>query len=811
MGSRSPRSGRRRGGLSTRPPARPGAGRREAVEPGIRRRRSSGRRPRRNRLRLLLIALGLTAAIAGGGVAAAMVAYASYRSQLPDAATVAAMEPGLDSHVYDAKGNLIGVFDDNGFRHVHVTLDNISQYVKLATIDVEDRHFYNEGSWDLPRIVKAGWNDLRHNGSTQGASTITEQLAKISFFNAPQRSIDYKIKEIVLGNEIDANFTKDQILEMYLNRVPYGNHAVGIETAAELYFFKSANELDLAQSTMLAGLPQSPSVYQPNIHDPSVDVNPAAKDRQREVLAAMVGNGDITQEQADAALAEKLVFHDWSESNPNPYPDVMDYVKNYLSSNFGDSFEQPGGWDVYTTIDPVMQNNAQTSLHDGIAKIRVVHNGRDGAVVNIDPKTGKVLALVGRWDRNDPDTGMTDMALRGRSPGSTIKLFTYSAAIASHLYNIETPILDAPIHLRAGDGSDYSPLNYDRRYHGVCALKVCFGNSFNIPAVKVEAAVGINYITTLEIAAGLTSMAEPANRPGPQNYSATLGGELLTPLELADGVATIADLGLHHDPSPIDHIIDRPTGKTLFTLDPNRSARQVIPQNVAFIIAEITSNDNNRLSEFGPRGDLTLPDRRVSAKTGTAEFFLDNWTVGWTPELATVVWVGNPYDTCLKDQDRPAMAAAIARGNVLYTGQKVTDPFSPQDLAHYGLSPYNGACGHLDNSSGITGAAPIWNAVMRADLAGTKADWYTIPKDVVQVGSGDNADFYLPGMQRAAAPCYFYGSYVPPAGSTCVYGGPHYPAPSPTAAPVQSPSGAPMPTSPPPPPPPSSAPTPKPH
>jgi membrane peptidoglycan carboxypeptidase len=737
---------------------------RSAMEPVRRRRRASLRRPRRShRLRLALIALAVVGSLAGGLVAAVFVAYASYRSQLPDAQTVAAMEPPLDSHVFDSKGNLIAVFNDSGVRHLHASLDNISLYTRLATIDVEDRHFYTEGSWDLPRLIKAGWDNLRHTGTTQGASTITEQLAKISFFNSPERSIDYKVKEIVLGNEIESNFTKDQILEMYLNRVPYGNHAIGIETAAELYFFKSAKDLDLAESAMLAGLPQSPSALNPVIHDASTTVNPAAKARQREVLDAMVSNGDITEKQANAAFAEKLTFHDWSESTPNPYPDVRDYVQRWLNVNFGSNYIDPGGWDIYTTIDPTKQVAAETALHNGIAAIRNQHNAKDGAIVNIDPKTGKVLALVGAWDYGDPDVGQTNMALKTRSPGSTIKLFTYSAAIASHLFTMTTPIVDAPVHLSPGPGQPtYSPLDYDRRWHGTCAVKTCFGNSLNVPAVKVEAAVGIPYITNLEIAAGIGSYANAGpggDRPCATCYSATLGGFPVTPLELADGAATIADLGVHHDASPVDHIVDRGTGKTFFTLNPDASARRVVPENVAFIIDEITSNDANRVMDFGPHGDLWLPDRKVSAKTGTAEFFLDNWTVGWTPDFVSTVWVGNPYPSCLRNADRPAMANAINHGRALYSGMTVNDPFSPADLAHYGLKPINNACGHLDNSSGITGAAPIWHRDIEAALAGTPQDWYSIPKDVVEVGTGDTGDFFLPGTHsnpNAGKTCYFF-------------------------------------------------------
>lgn len=766
-----------------------------AAAPAVRRRRFSLRGARRRRYRALLITVALLTSLVLALIAGMLVSYASYRSQLPDAATVAAMEPPLDTHVYDSKGGLIAVFNDSDFRHQHVALADISAWAKTATIDVEDRHFYGEGSWDLPRLVKAGWDNLRHTGQTQGASTITEQLAKISFFNSPQRSLDYKVKEIVLGNELDANLTKDQILEMYLNRVPYGNHAIGIGTASMLYFQIPAAKLDLAQASLLAGLPQSPSAYDPTRHDAATTINPAAKDRQRTVLQAMVSNGDISQQQADDAFNEPLTVHSWTESNPNPHRNFTDYVQRWLVSQFGDSYIRPGGWDIYTTLDPAKQAIAETTLHDGIAKLRATHNGKDGAIVNIEPKTGRVVAMVGTWDYSDPEIGQINMALTARSPGSTIKLFTYTAAIASRMFTVESPVVDAPITLYPGPGQPaYSPLDYDRRWHGTCVIKTCLGNSLNVPAVKVEAAVGIPYITNLEIAAGLTSLKNPANRPGPRQYAATLGGLTygLTPLELADGAATIADLGVHHDPSPVDRIVESGSGRILYRLNPETTAHRVVPENAAFIINEVTSNDNNRVNEFGSHGDLTLPDRRASAKTGTAEQFLDNWTVGWTPELVTTVWVGNPSPSCLKSSDRAVMQNYILRGRVLYSGMTVNDPFSPADLAQYGLQPKNNSCGHLDNSSGITGAAPIWHQDMIAALKGTKPTWYTRPKDVVATGNTDDADFFLPGTAPRPTPCYYYAPSPAPAASPqpCAYAGTSQPSSPPTAAPSATPSAA---------------------
>jgi membrane peptidoglycan carboxypeptidase len=337
-------------------------------------------------------------------------------------------------------------------------------------------------------------------------------------------------------------------------------------------------------------------------------------------------------------------------------------------------------------------------------------------------------------------------------------------------------------------------------------VKTCLGNSLNVPAVKVEVATGVPYITSLEIAAGITTYQNPNDRPGPTEYSATLGGFPVTPLELADGAATLADLGVHHDPSPVDRIIVRSTAQKLFTLNPDSTARRVVPENVAFIINEITSNDANRVMDFGAHGPLTLPDRRVSAKTGTAEYFNDNWTIGWTPDIVTAVWVGNPSGSCLAPADRARMQNAINHGHVLFTGMDINYPFSPADLAQYGMKPnprIATSCGHLDSSDGVTGAAPIWHKDMvTATALFSASDWYTMPKDVTAVGTGDNADFFLPGTQATGSggPCYYWGPPGTPAPPTaaptpqnpspapCVYTGTGPPAANPEPAPIPTPN-----------------------
>ena len=769
------------------PPSPPAQQRRRRA--GLAGNRRGGRRRHRG-LRIVLICLAVLSGIGLAGVGAAYAAYQSYKSQLPDAATLAAMEPPLESHVFSRDGTLIKVLyrDD---RHEHAALTDISHWVTLATVDVEDKHFYEHQSWDLPRIVKAAWDNVRHSGTTQqGASTITEQLAKLSFLcngSNCERSIDRKIKQLILGIQIEQNFSKDQILEMYLNRIPYGNHSIGVESAAQTYYMKSAKNLDLAEASMLAGLPNSPALYNPLDHGPTETVNPLAKQRQRVVLNLMVANGDISQSQADAAYQEKLVFHDHSESEPNAAPSFTSYLDQWLQQHFGDAVYHPGGWDIVTTLDLGKQALAEKTLHDGVQAIYKQYNAHDGALVSMDPRNGEVLAMVGAWDYNDPEIGQFNFANVPTQPGSTIKLFTYTSAIASRKFTMTTPVVDAPVTLKDGSATGYTPHNYDQRYHGTCLVPTCLGNSLNIPAVKVEAATGIPYITDVEIASGLTELA--TNRPAPTNYAATLGGLAtgISPLHLVEGASMVADLGVHHTATPVLKASVHATGEVKYAHDPVAESNRVVPSNVAFIMNEITSNDKNRTMEFGSHGALTLNDRRVSAKTGTTDFFRDNWTVGWTPYIATAVLVGNPLPSCLKPGDTATLQALMNR-RPLYSGQRLDDPYTPSELAHYGLQPRSHACGHLEGSTGITGAAPIWNAFMKQAVQGTPKDWYKKPADVIGPSNDDDGTFFLPGTSATSpvAPvtgCYYYGP-APEPGNPCRYvgnqppgGGGGYPGP----------------------------------
>ena len=826
----TPEARRRRAGLpnGSRTPLRangstnPGVGAAEAAARAeLRRRRASAyrhlRTPRKRgrALRIVLIGITVIAAIGAGTVGAVFAGYNAYKGQLPDAATITNMEPQIDTDVYDSTGHIIHVFHNEGYRHIHVDLTAISPYFKQAIVAIEDHNFYTEGSWDLARLVESGVADVTHRGAAlQGGSTITEQLAKISLYGGadPPQSIDYKIKEIVLGNEIALNFTKNEILDMYANRIFYGNFAVGIGSAAEMYFQKPASQLDVAQAAILAGLPQSPSAYNPLIHAANQTVNPLAKNRQKAVLQAMQASGYITQAQGIAAYNEVLTYHSWTASEPPTTYDLdfINYLETYLNANFP-QYASPGGYEIYTTLDQNKQNLAYSTVHNLVNKERVAENMGDGALVSLDPQNGEVLAMVGTWNYADPHFGQVNEAAAVQlNMGSTTKLFTYTAAIASTKFTMTTPILDNYYKFPIPGAAPYSPFDDDRRTHGVCELKLCLGNSFNIPAVKTEYATGTQYIANTELAMGVTSLNQNCvingkthvNWPSPTQWAATLGSLTcgITLLDLADGAATLGDLGVQHNPMPVTSIVAQATGQTVWKYNAAAAGHQVIPANVAYIMDEITSNDNNRIREFGRSGYLTLNPRRVSAKTGTADFFMDNLTVGWTPNLLTAVWVGNAQRSCLQPKDYSYVKNQIARGNTVEGTSDYTYPYSPRDLAHWGLKPqYTDFpdCGHLDGVvSGYSGAAPIWHAYMSAALKGVPDTWYKQPADVVvgtTGGSGDDADFYLPGTQPGAnTNCTYYGPVALPT-QTCTYAGPSQ-APPPTTNPSPNPSPGPTPT-----------------
>ena len=612
-----------------------------------------------------------------------------------------------DMLIYDRHGSLLADIGEQGDHRIVVPLSYISPNVINATIAVEDHTFYSNNGVDFGAVLRAALADYSHHGIKQGGSTISQQLVKQVFIGPhPDNSLQRKVKEAALALELNRRYSKSQILEMYLNTIFYGSQTYGIEAAARSYFQTNAHDLNLAQASMLAGLPQAPTQYNP------LSNLVAAKKRQHDVLTAMVDNHFITQKEADAAYATKLSIYPPINRYQAPY--FVDYVLQTLRQQYHILPSDRRGYRVYTSLDLNLQHIAEQVVHDQIAQKGNYYNFHDAALVSMDPKTGEILAMVGGDNYNRPG-GWINMANTPRQPGSTFKIYTYTAAIASRKFNMITPILDAPLVFPTWGGvsgfQPYIPLNYDLKYHGVLPPKMAMGNSMNIPAIKTELRVGIPNVLDMARRMGVTHLNMPDDN---YSLSLTLGGYEVTPVDMATGAATLADMGTRHMPAPIVSIKDA-SGRDVFSYDPSKNMFQAVSPEVAFIIAAIMSDDKNRCLEFGCHGDLTLPGRQVAAKTGTTQLFKDNWTLGFTPTLATAVWIGNPDNT---------------------------------PLSH--------------NSTGIVGAAPIWHKFMQQALAGTPDQWYAKPAGVHQVG----ANYFLPGTEYVRStvlgwPTCRFGSYNP--------------------------------------------------
>ena len=565
--------------------------------------------------------------------------YAAYAAGLPDVSVLSNDVPG-DTLVYASDGKtVLADLHPGGYQHYYEPLDAMGPMLPGAIVAIEDRNFYQEPGIDPVGIARAAVVDIKARDTVEGASTITQQLVKVRLLG-DEPTLQRKMTEAVLAFAVERRYSKAQILEMYLNDVSFGNGAVGAAAASQVYFHKSTAGLDLAQASMLAGLVRGPSLY-----SPFQDWN-AAKARQLEVLNAMVGTGKITQAQATTAYAEDISppKHMFRPATTVIAPGFVDYVAQQLIKAYGKDATYGGGLRVYTTLNLQIQNLAQAAITGTQANL-AWRNVQQGALVAIDPRSGAITAMVSSANPG-ANGGQYNLAVwPPRNPGSSMKIYTYTAAIASGRYTMSTPVEDAPFrYLDPGSGSVYAPQNYDSQYHGTCELQACMGNSLNIPAVKVELGVGVPNVvqTARDMGAppwqqhnGSFTNNDPLDSFGP---SLTLGGYGETPLQMATGASVLAAGGVLHQPYAITRV-DR-AGQTLF--HHADSSKQVLDPKVAFIMATMMSRDANRYMIFGPNSQLTLPGWHVAVKTGTSDSFADAWTVGFTPKIAVAVWMGNP-------------------------------------------------------------------------------------------------------------------------------------------------------------------------
>ncbi|HUV42916.1 MAG TPA: penicillin-binding protein 1C [Patescibacteria group bacterium] len=602
----------------------------------------------------------------------------------------------VSTKIYDRHGELLYKIYHNQNRTLVPLLD-IPLSLVQATIAIEDAEFYHHHGLSPKGIIRAFLANLRSR-KLYGGSTITQQLVKNALLT-PERTLQRKIKEIILALWVESKFSKDEILQMYFNEVGYGGAAYGIEEAAQMYFGKSVRNLNLAESALLAGLPVSPTTFSPFGAYPEL-----AKSRQLTVLRRMKEEGFIDEKEFAQAREQELKFA--PQKTDIKAPHFVMYLKELLVDQYGLRQVEEGGLEVITSLDLDIQNQAQKIVRDEVTKL-----GRfyitNGAVLVTNPQTGEILAMVGSQDYFDSENdGNVNVTLRPRQPGSAIKPVNYSIALENG-FTPATIIPDTPITYQIPGQPPYSPQNYDHRFHGNVPLRIALASSYNVPAVKVLSAFGVERMIKRGQEMGITTWEDPSRF----GLSLTLGGGEIKMIDLAVVYGTLANLGMRVDLNPILEVRNY-KGETL-KQNQRLKAQRVLAPNVAYLLTDILADNAARTPAFGTNSVLNIPNHpHVAVKTGTTQNMRDNWTIGYTPDYLVAVWVGNNDNT-------------------------------PMSYV----------------ASGITGASPIWNQIMDNLLRKIPDQEFPRPEELIQVeicpttgtlpceGCGGKQELFLPGTE----------------------------------------------------------------
>ena len=587
----------------------------------------------------------------GAGLGSVVGVYAYYAQQLPppEMIEVQTSQSFKSTKIYDRTGTrlLYEVFDPKWGSRTVVPLDEMPDHLKYATIAIEDKDFYTNPGINIRGIVRAAYVDITGQGF-QGGSSITTLLVKnaiIPIEERSQRTVSRKIKESILAVEITRRYSKDQILEWYLNTVFYGNMAYGVEAAAQNYFGKHVQDLSLAECAMLAVLPNAPATHSPL-------VNPGeAKIRQHLVLDAMYRQGYVTLDEIVAAKVEELHYAPVRFDIEAPH--FVMYVRQLLEERYGSDLVYQGGLQVYTTLDFDLQRTAEEIVREHIAELQAdERNASNAAAVAMKPATGEILVMVGSIDYFNRDIdGQVNVALADRQPGSSFKMFTYTEALRQG-HTPATMVMDVRTTFPDPDYSNpYTPENYNRKFNGPLRLRQGLARSINVAAVRVLSWVGVRNVIDLAHRMGISTLTSDY-----YGLSLTLGGGEVKLLDMAYSFSVLANGGYmtgqavpedtlrpgyrELDPVAILRVEDA-NGNVLEEYQ-SPELRQIISPQVAYIMTHILSDNVARTPSFGSRSMLWLgSDRPVAAKTGTTTDFRDSWTVGFTPQLCTGVWVGN--------------------------------------------------------------------------------------------------------------------------------------------------------------------------
>ena len=567
---------------------------------------------------LIALAVIVVVALAGGGIALGLIA--TYGQNLPDIGKLSDVEPAGTTRIFARDGTLLArLYDKN---RVYVPITQIPQVMRQAIVASEDERFYSHSGVDLKGIARAAVANWQHQHIEQGASTITQQLARNLFLTSEQ-TVSRKIQEALLAIEIERYYTKDEILERYLNLVYFGAGAYGVQAASHAYFGTDVSHLTLGEAAMLAGLVAAPSIYNPYA-DPKL-----AHERQRHVLDRMVTNGQISQGEADAAYDEPLhlVGAQYGGIESYKYPYFTTYVIAQLEHILGTQRLFTEGLTVYTTLDPTMERVAQDSVTKLVAQGAAEGYGmHQGALVAEDPHSGEIVAMVGGVGFS-PKSQFNRAWQARRQPGSSFKGYVYSAAVDRGV-PVTTVYNDTKVTFPAGDGSDYSPMDDDRRFLGRMTLRRAFELSRNVIAVELAHDIGIDNVVDYAHRMGITEDLEP-------DLSLALGTAVVSPLEMASGYSTIADGGIYTPPTGIRYVEDKYGSIIYDGRFPHR--RVAMSSGTAYIMTTMMEG----VIQEGTGYPNAIIGRPAAGKTGTTSDFRDAWFVGFTPQLTAAVWVGN--------------------------------------------------------------------------------------------------------------------------------------------------------------------------
>lgn len=537
--------------------------------------------------------------------------------------------------IYDKTGEIL-LYDTGGnVRRSIVPIEEISRHIKNATIAIEDTEFYTHIGVKPTAFLRAILVNLLSLDFSQGGSTITQQVVKNSILTN-EKLISRKLKEWVLAIKLEQMSSKEEILSMYLNEIPYGGVLYGVEEASEAFFGKKSSEVSLAEAAYLAALPKAPSYYSPYGKNKE-----RLEERKNLVLREMLRNNFITQEEYDLAIKEKVVFIEKGDQSIKA-PHFVFYVLEYVKNKYGEDAVSSGGLRITTTLDYNLQSIAEKIAYDYAIQNKKNFNAENSAIVATDPKTGGILTMVGSRNYFDQEIdGAFNVTTAKRQPGSTFKPFVYSQAFIKG-YTPETILFDlktqfstscAPDNLTTGNGC-YSPENYDNLFRGPVTLRSALAQSLNIPSVKVLYLAGLSESIRLARDMGIESLSNK----GDYGLTLVLGGGEVTPLELTGAYGVFANNGMKTRLTPITEIKNK-YGDVLEKINP--TSTQVLPKEVALKISDILSDNAARAPSFGQTSVLYFANRDVAVKTGTTNDYKDAWIIGYTPNIAIGAWAGN--------------------------------------------------------------------------------------------------------------------------------------------------------------------------